>query len=111
MSDKQLKAESIVSSLSTDGITQQTSGLGVRECALKEGLEEANLDADYAEKRMVSAGIVTLLYDVSRGIYPCGEFVFDLELDKVDNVWLIRNTCSYLCELQPHSISGLCTPK
>lgn len=59
-----------------------TSGLGVRECALKEGLEEANLDADYAGKRMVSAGIVTILYDTSRGIYPCGEFVFDLELDK-----------------------------
>lgn len=59
-----------------------TSGLGVRECALKEGQEEANLDPDYAAKRMVSCGIVTFLYDVSRGIYPCGEFVFDLELDK-----------------------------
>ena len=69
--------------VSTDGIAQQTSGLGVRECALKEGLEEANLDADYAGKRMVSAGIVTILYDHSRGIYPCGEFVFDVELDKV----------------------------
>ena len=59
--------------------------MGVRECALKEGLEEANLDADYAGKRMVSAGIVTILYDTSRGIYPCGEFVFDLELDKVES--------------------------
>ena len=51
---------------------------------MKEGHEEANLDPDYAAKRMVSCGIVTFLYDVSRGIYPCGEFVFDLELDKVD---------------------------
>ena len=51
---------------------------------MKEGQEEANLDPDYAAKRMVSCGIVTFLYDVSRGIYPCGEFVFDLELDKVD---------------------------
>ena len=60
-----------------------TSGLGIRECALKEALEEANLEADYAEKNMVSAGMVSFLYDVTRGIYPSGEFVFDLELDKV----------------------------
>ena len=50
---------------------------------MKEGLEEANISAGYAAKRLVSAGIVTFLYDLSRGIYPCGEFVFDLELDKV----------------------------
>ena len=49
---------------------------------MKEGFEEANLEADYAEKKMISAGIVTFLYSNPWGIYPCGGFVFDLELDR-----------------------------
>jgi hypothetical protein len=56
-----------------------SSGLGIRETAIKEAFEEANVPQDIAMK-MKSVGIVTFFFKSSRGIKPQTEFVFDLEL-------------------------------
>lgn len=54
-------------------------GFGVKEAAIKEAEEEASIPNDLVQN-MVSAGCVSYLYDDERGIFPCTEFVFDLEL-------------------------------
>ena len=56
-----------------------SEGLGVREAAIKEAKEEANIPEELAVN-MKAAGSVSYFYQSERGIHPTTEFVFDLEL-------------------------------
>jgi len=56
-----------------------TEGLGVRETAIKEAAEEANVAKELA-MNMRPAGSVSFFHQSERGIHPNTEFVFDLEV-------------------------------
>ena len=54
-------------------------GYSIKDTAIKEAYEEANVPKEMAEK-MKPAGCVTFFFESGRGIFPQTEFVFDLEL-------------------------------
>ena len=56
-----------------------SSGMGVRETAIKEAGEEANVP-EHLAVQMKQAGSVSFLHKNERGLNPQTEFVFDLEL-------------------------------
>ena len=56
-----------------------SAGMGVRETAIKEAGEEANVP-DHLAGQMRQVGSVSFIYRNERGIHPQTEFVFDLEL-------------------------------
>ncbi|KAK6175120.1 hypothetical protein SNE40_013645 [Patella caerulea] len=55
------------------------SGLGVRECMMKECGEEASVEDDDLNN-LVAVGTVSYCYEDERGVFPECQFVFDLEL-------------------------------
>ena len=56
-----------------------SAGMGVRETAIKEAGEEANVP-EHLAVQMKQAGSVSFIYKNERGVHPRAEFVFDLEL-------------------------------
>lgn len=56
-----------------------TESYGVRETAIKEAGEEANVPEDLASN-LKPVGVVSFLHESERGIQPDTEYVFDLEL-------------------------------
>ena len=64
-----------------------TEGRGVLETAIKEGEEEAGLQAHQCQG-IKPTGTISYLHQSERGIHPLTEFVFDLELPED---WLPAN--------------------